>query len=80
VLYQQWLDTGQLNEVRDATADPKLEILKLFYEIWGVGDTTARGFYKKGAVGHLCRVRRLRRLLLANNDAKLQDGKTSMTW
>ena len=54
VLYQQWLDTGQLKEVRDASADPKLETLKLFYEIWGVGDTTARAIYKKGSADTLC--------------------------
>jgi hypothetical protein len=48
VLYQQWSDNGQLDEVSNAAADPKLAVLQLFYDIWGVGDATAREFYKKG--------------------------------
>ena len=35
-------------EVREANADPKITVLKLFYNIWGVGAVTARDFYRKG--------------------------------
>lgn len=31
-----------------ATDDAKLKVLRLFYEIWGVGDKTARDFYNNG--------------------------------
>ncbi|KAI9155282.1 DNA polymerase type-X family protein-like protein [Paramyrothecium foliicola] len=47
-LYQQWIETGQLVETTEAANDSRLATLRLFYEIWGVGDTTAREFYKKG--------------------------------
>ncbi|KAJ6444192.1 DNA polymerase beta [Purpureocillium lavendulum] len=47
-LYGQWLETGQTKETADAASDPRLTSLKLFYDIWGVGDTTAREFYRKG--------------------------------
>lgn len=39
---------GTLQEVREAEHDEKLSVLQTFYNIWGVGDTTAREFYKKG--------------------------------
>jgi DNA polymerase IV len=48
LLYQEWKDTGHLREVTDAESDPELAVLRLFYEIWGVGETTARQFYNKG--------------------------------
>jgi DNA polymerase IV len=48
LLYQEWKDTGHLREVMDAESDPELSVLRLFYEIWGVGETTARQFYNKG--------------------------------
>jgi hypothetical protein len=35
-------------EVREANADPKISVLKVFYNIWGVGAATAREFYRKG--------------------------------
>ncbi|KAM0438910.1 hypothetical protein ACHAPT_001671 [Fusarium lateritium] len=47
-LWRQWKETGELMEVRKANADPMVSVLKLFYNIWGVGDTTAREFYRKG--------------------------------
>lgn len=47
-LYQQWKANGYLEEVEEAKKDPKMSALKLFYNIWGVADTTAREFYKKG--------------------------------
>lgn len=48
LLFQEWKETGRLREVMDAESDPELSILRLFYEIWGVGETTARQFYNKG--------------------------------
>ncbi|CAM1510273.1 Fc.00g006080.m01.CDS01 [Cosmosporella sp. VM-42] len=47
-LYQQWKNSGYLKEAVEAEADSRVSTLKLFYEIWGVGDTTAREFYRKG--------------------------------
>ncbi|KAI0135299.1 Nucleotidyltransferase [Daldinia grandis] len=47
-LYQQWKANGYLEEVEEAKKDPKMIALQLFYNIWGVADTTAREFYKKG--------------------------------
>lgn len=47
-LWSEWRDTGRIQEVEDAKVDPKLCVLKLFYDIWGVAETTAREFYKKG--------------------------------
>lgn len=49
-LWHQWKSDGHLEEALAADADPMLSVLKLFYDIWGVGDTTAREFYKKGIV------------------------------
>jgi DNA polymerase IV len=48
VLFQEWSQTGQIEENERATKDPQLIVLRLFYEIWGVGETTAREFYNKG--------------------------------
>ncbi|KAK3359785.1 hypothetical protein B0T25DRAFT_109660 [Lasiosphaeria hispida] len=47
-LYQEFKNTGELQEAKDSESDPKLDVLRLFYEIWGVGEKTARGFYNKG--------------------------------
>ncbi|PTB63566.1 hypothetical protein BBK36DRAFT_1182332 [Trichoderma citrinoviride] len=47
-LYQQWVFTGSTDDTRAAETDTELAVLKLFYEIWGVGDVTARHFYNKG--------------------------------
>lgn len=69
-LYGQWREDGELEEKRLAAADERLSVLKLFYDIWGVGDTTARDFYKKGTPPlsrHTCRE-------LAHTS--LQDGGT----
>lgn len=38
--------------MQDAANDEKLSVLQTFYNIWGVGDTTAREFYKKGESLH----------------------------
>lgn len=47
-LYHQWGESGKLNEITQASLDERLTVLGLFYNIWGVGDTTAREFYNKG--------------------------------
>ncbi|KAH7253989.1 uncharacterized protein BKA55DRAFT_349851 [Fusarium redolens] len=47
-LWHHWKETGESVEVREANADPKITVLKLFYNIWGVGAVTARDFYQKG--------------------------------
>lgn len=44
-LYVEWINTGTLKAVNDIEADPELKVLQLFYDIWGVGATTAREFY-----------------------------------
>ncbi|KAK4448194.1 hypothetical protein QBC34DRAFT_449589 [Podospora aff. communis PSN243] len=48
LLFQEFKETGSLKEAREDESDPKLAVLKLFYEIWGVAETTARDFYNKG--------------------------------
>ncbi|EWG47161.1 DNA polymerase IV [Fusarium verticillioides 7600] len=47
-LWHHWKETGESVEVREANADPKITVLQLFYNIWGVGAVTAREFYQKG--------------------------------
>lgn len=47
-LYQEWKETGRIRAVDDIDSDAKLQVLNLFYEIWGVGAVTARDFYNKG--------------------------------
>lgn len=44
-LYIEWVNTGTIKAVDDIEADDDLKILRVFYEIWGVGATTAREFY-----------------------------------
>ncbi|KAI5357221.1 Putative DNA-directed DNA polymerase X, DNA polymerase beta-like domain-containing protein [Septoria linicola] len=44
-LWIEWKNTGKIQAVEDAAADADLNILKLFWNIWGVGVTTAREFY-----------------------------------
>ncbi|KAL2179195.1 uncharacterized protein P884DRAFT_290851 [Thermothelomyces heterothallicus CBS 202.75] len=48
LLFQEFKDTGQIREAREDESDPKLAVLKLFYNIWGVAETTARDFYNRG--------------------------------
>ncbi|KAK4103839.1 Nucleotidyltransferase [Parathielavia hyrcaniae] len=48
LLFQEFKDTGQVKEAREDESDPKLAVLMLFYNIWGVGETTARDFYNRG--------------------------------
>lgn len=47
-LWNEWREDGLVQEVEDAKVNTRLCVLKLFYEIWGVAETTAREFYKKG--------------------------------
>ncbi|KAL9121996.1 MAG: hypothetical protein Q9187_001445 [Circinaria calcarea] len=44
-LFREWLSFGSLEAVKEFEADPTMSILRLFYNIWGVGATTARQFY-----------------------------------
>ncbi|KAM0280290.1 hypothetical protein ACHAQH_004126 [Verticillium albo-atrum] len=47
-LYHQWKTTGSRGEIDSSQQDARLPVFRLFYNVWGVGDTTAREFYKKG--------------------------------
>ncbi|OLN97469.1 DNA polymerase type-X family protein pol4 [Colletotrichum chlorophyti] len=47
-LWHEWNETGRLREADEGQADPKLSVIHMFYDIWGVGDTTARDFYNRG--------------------------------
>ncbi|KAI0201006.1 Nucleotidyltransferase [Astrocystis sublimbata] len=47
-LYRQWNDTGFLEDVQQAASNPKMKVLLLFYDIWGVGAKTANEFYNRG--------------------------------
>lgn len=45
-LFHEWRTSdGHIRAVTDIDTDPALSVLRLFYEIWGVGATTAREFY-----------------------------------
>lgn len=44
-LFIEWTNTGKIQAVQDLDANEDLKILDLFYNIWGVGVTTAREFY-----------------------------------
>ena len=44
-LYIEWSNTGTIKAVEDIEADEDLQVLRLFYDIWGVGASTAREFY-----------------------------------
>lgn len=61
-LYQEWLKDGETKETAAAASDAKMSTLMLFYDIWGVGDTTAREFYNKGKI-----VTRYRQFICSNN-------------
>lgn len=43
-LFVEWKNTGTLKAVKDIEANDDLQVLKLFFGIWGVGATTAREF------------------------------------
>lgn len=45
-LFHEWQESnGHLQAIVDIDGDPVLQVLNLFYDIWGVGATTAREFY-----------------------------------
>jgi len=44
-LWIEWKNTGVVAAAEEADKDENLKILKQFYDIWGVGATTAREFY-----------------------------------
>ncbi|KAK0754933.1 hypothetical protein B0T18DRAFT_425239 [Schizothecium vesticola] len=48
LLFQEFKETGEIQEAKEDESDPKLAVLRLFYEIWGAGETTAREFYNRG--------------------------------
>lgn len=44
-LYIDYINTGKVKPAEDAESNEELKVLRLFYDIWGVGATTAREFY-----------------------------------
>lgn len=45
-LFREWKESeGFIQAVADIDTDPVLSVLRLFYDIWGVGAITAREFY-----------------------------------
>ncbi|KAG9944156.1 DNA polymerase beta-like protein, partial [Aureobasidium melanogenum] len=46
-LYVEFANYGKIQEADNAENDEGLKIQRLFYNIWGVGATTARDFYKE---------------------------------
>lgn len=44
-LFHEWHTTGHIQASSDIEANPKLKVLHAFYDIWGVGASTAREFY-----------------------------------
>ncbi|GAM86305.1 hypothetical protein ANO11243_043170 [Dothideomycetidae sp. 11243] len=44
-LFVEYTDTGKVHAADAARDDAQLQVLELFYNIWGVGATTARDFY-----------------------------------
>ncbi|TGO30009.1 hypothetical protein BPAE_0009g00670 [Botrytis paeoniae] len=44
-LLHQFLNTGTMDEVLDFEKNPRMQVLKTFYNIWGVADITAREFH-----------------------------------
>lgn len=44
-LFVEYANTGVLRAATDASTNTDLQILRLFYNIWGVGATTAREYY-----------------------------------
>jgi DNA polymerase IV len=47
-LYQEWKETGRIQEVEQIESDERMKSLKEFYEIYDVGEKTARQFYARG--------------------------------
>lgn len=49
-VFHEWQQSGSCRELEDAEHDSQVACLKIFYNIWGVGDSTARDFYRKGNI------------------------------
>jgi DNA polymerase IV len=47
-LYEEWRDTGVIREVEELEANPYLNTLKIFYDVFDVGEKTARQWYARG--------------------------------
>lgn len=47
-IYKEWKENKSIREVEDIDSDPKMQILSMFYDIYGVGPIKARDFYNKG--------------------------------
>lgn len=49
-LFVEWKNNGEhdVAAVREVSEDGRLQVLRLFHNIWGVGPKTARGFYSRG--------------------------------
>ncbi|EFX01550.1 hypothetical protein CMQ_6492 [Grosmannia clavigera kw1407] len=48
-LYREYSATGgHVQEADDAESDPKICVLRLFCDIWGVAEATARSFHNRG--------------------------------
>lgn len=47
-IYQEWKETGRVEEVEQMETDERMKSLKEFYEIHDVGEKTARQFYARG--------------------------------
>ncbi|KAF2790017.1 DNA polymerase beta [Melanomma pulvis-pyrius CBS 109.77] len=45
LLFIEWKNMGAIQAIVDFENDPAMQILQLFYNIWGVGAKTARQFY-----------------------------------
>ena len=44
-LWAEWKNTTKIRAAEEAESDESLRIIGLFFDIWGVGDKTAREFY-----------------------------------
>lgn len=45
ILFVEWKNTGKIQAVEDYETDEAMQVLRNFYNIWGVGAKTARHFY-----------------------------------
>ncbi|KLU84896.1 DNA polymerase beta [Magnaporthiopsis poae ATCC 64411] len=48
LLFQEFNRQGVVREAQEAESDPKLPVLKQFYDVWGVGEVTAKEWYDRG--------------------------------
>lgn len=48
LLFAEFENSGELSELQSAAADPKMSVIRTFYNIWGVSSVTAEEFYRKG--------------------------------